>query len=213
MTPAAFIRQLSAVSFENVFNPYSDRCIQCDVDDAPAIRARALHSMICAAMRCELDAVWVGRDLGYRGGRRTGLALTDDAHLSLHLERWGIKPSRPTIGEVVKERTAAVIWSCLRKISKPIFLWNVFPFHPHQPGDPFSNRAHRSAERIVGEEILWSLVDLLRPRMVVAIGNDAAATMAASSIAVMQVRHPSYGGQSQFRRQIEELYGLGPGPF
>jgi len=29
------------------------------------------------------NTIWMGRDLGYRGGRRTGLALTDEAHLPL----------------------------------------------------------------------------------------------------------------------------------
>ena len=49
----------------------------------------------------ELDAIWVGRDLGYRGGRRTGLALTDDVYFADHLERWGLDVQRPTYGKPV----------------------------------------------------------------------------------------------------------------
>jgi uracil-DNA glycosylase len=208
MTPATFIQQLCAVSLESVFNPYADRCRVHDLKNAPAIRARSLRSILEVATDSGVDAIWIGRDLGYRGGRRTGLALTDDVHLGAHSRRWGVEAFRPTTGEVIKERTAAVIWGSLQEIHRPIFLWNVFPFHPHEPGEPFSNRAHNNAERKIGEEILWELIRLLQPRRIVAIGNDASRTMSTASTAAFQVRHPSYGGQTQFSRQIRELYGL-----
>ncbi|HUO91380.1 MAG TPA: uracil-DNA glycosylase [Rhizomicrobium sp.] len=212
MTPASFVQQLCAVSLENVFNPYADRCGVHDLKNAPALRARSLGLILDVAAHRGVDAIWIGRDLGYRGGRRTGLALTDDVHLGVHSSRWGVEASRPTTGEVIKERTAAVIWGSLQGIPRPIFLWNVFPFHPHEPGEPFSNRAHTNAERKIGEEILWELIRLLRPGRIVAIGNDAARTMSTASITAYQVRHPSYGGQAQFSRQIRELYGLDMAP-
>jgi uracil-DNA glycosylase len=86
----------------------------------------------------------------------------------------------------------------------------VFPLHPHEPGDPFSNRTHRPHERAVGEELLAELVAMLRPRRLVAIGNDAAkvAFRLAASAEAVQVRHPSYGGQSDFVRQVRCLYNL-----
>jgi hypothetical protein len=67
--------------------------------------------MLNAAASTEIDALWIGRDLGYRGGRRTGLALTDDVHLSIHVTRWNISVQWATTGSMVAERTAAVIWS------------------------------------------------------------------------------------------------------
>ena len=30
---------------------------------------------------------------------------------------------------------------------KPVMLWNVFPFHPHEADDPMSNRCHTRSER------------------------------------------------------------------
>ena len=88
--------------------------------------------------------------------------------------------------------------------------WNVFPLHPHEPGLPFTNRQHNARERQAGEEILSMLLDLLRPRRVLAVGNDAfgAATRVASQRSVTLVRHPSYGGQRQFERQVADLYHL-----
>jgi len=166
--------------------------------------------MLKAAASMEIDALWIGRDLGYRGGRRTGLALTDDVHLSTHAARWNIAVERATTGSMVTERTAAVVWSMLASVTAPVFLWNVFPFHPHEPGDPFTNRSHSSRERMLGEAILAELILILRPRRLVGIGTDAAKT--ASRLAgladVVQVRHPSYGGQRDFIKQISCLYDV-----
>jgi hypothetical protein len=54
------------------------------------------------------------------------------------------------------------------------------------------------------------LLTLLTPARIVAIGNDAAEVVSriAGRIPVMQVRHPSYGGQRQFERQVADLYGI-----
>lgn len=210
MTPAQFVNSLKAVHCDNVFNPYANRCDVHDLDDAPKRRSKTLLSMLDAAARTEIDALWIGRDLGYRGGRRTGLALTDDVHLSVHATRWNVKVERATTGSMVAERTAAVIWSMLTPVTASVFLWNVFPFHPHESGDPFTNRSHSAKERELGQSILAELILILRPKRLVCIGNDAAnaASRLAGLAQVVQVRHPSYGGQSDFTRQINRLYNV-----
>jgi hypothetical protein len=210
LTPAEFVSSVQQLSFDNVFNPYSDRCTTHDVKDAPSLRSQALLSLLEAASLIEIDALWIGRDLGHRGGRRTGLALTDDVHVSVHAGRWKISIERATAGAMVAERTAAVIWSMLALVPAAVFLWNVFPLHPHEPNDPFTNRSHRPKERVAGEALLAELVGMLHPRRLVAVGNDAAkAARRFDGIAeVVQVRHPSYGGQREFVAQIRCLYGV-----
>jgi hypothetical protein len=209
ISAAHFIAAVRRLTFENAFNPYADRCAVHDKQGAPAKRCDALRDILEAAASAGVHSVWIGRDLGYRGGRRTGLALTDDVHVSAHGERWGIATDRSTKGQPVKERTAALAWSVLDEIELPVFLWNVFPLHPHDPGQPFTNRSHRSAERAAGEELLSELLALLRPERVVALGGDAArsAERLAPGRAV-RVRHPSYGGQSDFLKQMSELYAV-----
>ena len=134
--------------------------------------------------------------------------------MAVRRARWSRKSwpiaARQTIGAAVAERTAAVIWGMLDQIQVPVFLWNVFPLHPHEPGNPFTNRQHNARERQAGEEMLCLLLELLRPQRVVAIGNDAhqVATRISQSCQVTLVRHPSYGGQRQFEEQIAQLYDL-----
>ena len=205
-----FVSTVAALRFENSFNPYVDRCEVYDRHDAPRCRVMSLSAMVYRAMEGSIDAIWVGRDLGYRGGRRTGLALTDDIHIARHAKRWKLVAERSTVGAAVAERTAAVIWSILDQIELNVFLWNVFPLHPHHQNEPFTNRQHNTKERKAGEEILNMLFCLLRPARVIAIGNDAAASakFVSGGIPVTGVRHPSSGGQGQFLRQMADLYDI-----
>ncbi len=210
MNPQDFVNALADIHFANTFNPYNESCSTHDLPDAPATRRNILLEMLSSANQTDVDAIWLGRDLGYRGGRRTGLALTDDLHITEHASRWEVVAKRATQGPAVAERTAAVIWNILRQIHSPIFLWNVFPFHPFESGNPFSNRSHNAQERSVGERLLMDLVNMLRPKQIVAIGNDAAkvASRIAGGSVVKKVRHPSYGGQSIFLQQIKALYDI-----
>lgn len=208
MNPVQFVEVLRTLDFEDTFNPYSNRCPVHDLDDAPFRRLQTLLSILESTTKLEIDSIWIGRDLGYRGGRRTGLAFTDDVHIHAHAKRWGVSIERSTKGKAVAERTAEVIWNVLSQIEVPVFLWNVFPLHPHEPGNPFSNRSHSSSERKAGESLLSELLAFLVPRRLIAIGNDAERTACrlTRQSHVVRVRHPSYGGQRQFCSQILELY-------
>ncbi|MYN41892.1 uracil-DNA glycosylase [Duganella sp. FT109W] len=207
-----FINSLASLSVANTFNPYSEVCEKFDIKNADKTRKKILHLLLKKAEYSEVDSLWIGRDLGHRGGRRTGLALTDDVNVKSHTQRWGIEYEPVTIGPPVTERTAAVIWSVLNQIPEKIFLWNVFPLHPFEPHDPFTNRSHNSAERKIGEEILANLISVIKPKRLIAIGNDAAssAMKVGGNIEILKIRHPSYGGQNIFLSQILEIYGVSP---
>lgn len=211
MSAAKFIRSLKNLHSPDSFNPYSDTCAVHDLAGAPARRAEVLQAILERAEHADIDAVWVGRDLGYRGGRRTGLALTDDVHYEAHARRWGISVCESTKGPAVSERTASVVWSVLANLKHNVFLWNVFPLHPHLHGVPLSNRTHSVSERALGEKMLTDLVRLLNPKRLIAIGKDAnkSATRCAGGRPVYSVRHPSYGGQNEFLSGIRELYDDG----
>lgn len=207
MKPGAFVEELASYHFANAFNPYADACPEFDADDAPAVRRRNLEAVLNAAIEKGVHSFWIARDLGYRGGRRTGLALTDEAHLDWHAELLGTEPlKRATKGPPVAERTATVVWQMLRSIEQPIFLWNVFPFHPHGPNEPMTNRCHTRSERLACKPILEALISTLQPKHLVAIGRDAQAALTDLGLEATAVRHPSYGGQSEFIGRLEEFY-------
>jgi hypothetical protein len=203
-----FVVDLAEIRLDSVFNPYADRCALSDRREAPAIRRANLTEFLRAA-KGTVTSIWFGRDLGYRGGRRTGLALTDEQHLDAFSARYGgISVTQATKGPPIGERTASVVWSILRRLTDPPFLWNVFPFHPHEPDNPMSNRCHTAIERRKCAPLVGALLDWLQPATIVAIGNDAHKALSNLGYECNYVRHPSYGGQADFLRGITELYGL-----
>lgn len=209
----AFVEALAALSFNNVFNPYADLCLKHDRPNAPAIRRRNLTCMLEAAEVIGTDSIWLGRDLGYRGGRRTGLALTDEVHLAVLGKAFGdVAVERATVTAPVAERTAQEIWRMIRRLPTPPFLWNAFPFHPYEPGDPMTNRCHTAREARLVEDILATLLAWFRPRRVIALGNDAQRALQRMGWDATYVRHPSYGGQAAFIAGISEAYQLEPVP-
>ena len=109
---------------------------------------------------------------------------------------------------MIAERTAAIVWSVLTRIGEPSVLWNIFPLHPHEANDPFSNRCHTKAEREATWPLLTALIAMIKPRRIVAIGRDAGQALSGLEIAVDVVRHPSYGGQAEFISGVNTIYNL-----
>jgi hypothetical protein len=192
-----------------VFNPYADCCDVYDRSDAARLRRRNLQLFLEAALNQDVGEIWIARDLGYRGGRRTGVPLTDEVHLQfVGRLLGGIELHRATRGPVVAERTAAIVWRVLARVDRPVLLWNVFPFHPHEPDDPLSNRCHTATEREQTLPLLQTLIDMVQPERLVAIGRDAQLALKDIGIPVSTVRHPSYGGQTDFISGLYSLYGI-----
>jgi hypothetical protein len=93
-------------------------------------------------------------------------------------------------------------------LDKPPLLWNVFPLHPHEAGEPFTNRKFTSKELCEVDDLNASLIRWLGIRRIVSIGQDAASYAAKFGVEVQRVRHPSYGGVTEFREGISRLHGI-----
>lgn len=210
MSAEAIVEKLINVKLESVFNPYTDICDISDLQNAPEIRRNNLITYM-KATEGKVNSVWFGRDLGYRGGRRTGLALTDENNLNSFSHRYGgIEVSQATDGLPMSERTAKVIWKVLNLLPTPPFLWNVFPFHPHEPDLPMTNRCHTLAERKHCESLIGDILEWLQPVSIIAIGNDAYKALDSLGYSCEYVRHPSYGGQTEFIQGISKIYDIVP---
>ena len=205
----AFIDDLSNYKAERVFNPWAMNCEVVDAEDSFNVRRENLRTVLSACADADEVDIWIGRDLGWRGGRRTGVALVDEAALddyATSLEVTGLRKATP--GPIMRERTATEIHLARARVSRKLFFWNVFPFHPHQAGKPQSNRAHTRLEREIGLTFLTTVLALLPIGRVMTIGNDATHTLQAANVACWSVRHPSYGGQKEFHRQVDAHYGI-----
>lgn len=165
--------------------------------------------MLHACISAESVDIWIGRDLGWRGGRRTGVPFVDELTLTSYAESLGLPSlAKSTKGPPMKERTAFEIHQARARVRSKIFFWNVFPLHPHEEGRPLTNRMHTRAERDFGLQVLELLLSILPSKRLVTIGNDAAAAVEHLGHHFLAVRHPSYGGQRDFHTQIDAHYGI-----
>ena len=207
MNPNTFVTALSEIELKDVFNPYRHFCHTHDLQDGPIVRRKNLNLYLQVLEQQEVDTIWMGRDLGYRGGRRTGLALTDEYHLSqMGLAYPGVIAERATKGPAVSERTASEIWGILTKLTQPPLLWNVFPFHPHELGSEFTNRKFSKVELDTVTELNHQLISWLGIKRIICLGRDAASYATTFAHDVECVRHPSYGGVKEFREAMYKLY-------
>ncbi len=207
MNSKKYVDRLSGVSFPDVFNPYRDVCGEHDHSRSVAIRRVNLQKYLDAVLVGGIDSLWLGRDCGYRGGRRTGIALTDEIQLPAleqHFEFDGI--SKATVGLPVKERTATEVWKIIREVNAKVFLWNVFPFHPFETGNSMSNRRHTTREFDQCKDLLLGLIDWLKPKKIITLGADAHREVERLGFKSSLVRHPSYGGHIEFAVAIRKLY-------
>jgi hypothetical protein len=208
MTPTSFVHALAEIRLPNVFNPYIDLCDVHDRANAPALRRRGLRTYLEATMRGGTNTIWMGRDLGLSGGRGTGIPFTDEAHLRL-LARFypGTSVSKTTYEEAVPERTAAEVWSALMQVHTPPLLWNLFPFQPHEPERPFTNRKPTEQEIRAVDELTSELVSMLPIERIIAIGRDASRRAARFGVLVECVRLPS-AHATEFRAGVGRLYNM-----
>ncbi|QGN55917.1 uracil-DNA glycosylase [Novosphingobium sp. Gsoil 351] len=196
------IDELAGISLANVFNPYRDRCQLHDLPNAPAIRRSNMETIMDAGLAAGADELWVGLELGAKGGRRTGLPLTDEVNLQTCGEYWSSPAlARATSGAPVKEETARFVWKAMNGRAGRVFFWNAFPFHTHGP-DGIKNRGHTPAEFACMPPILPWLVDALGVERIVALGRPAERALSRMRMPSRYVRHPGRGGGELFLKSI-----------
>ena len=154
---------------------------------------------------------------GYRGCRLTGLPVTS-RKIMLEgvpaLKIFGREAGYQDVDDVGFERvygeqSATIVWGALSGLVAPPLIWNAFPFHPHTPGQPRSNRKPRAAEIELGARFLRSLLADWRFEQVIAVGNVADETLCREGVGGEKVRHPAQGGKKDFVRGLSDLLSVG----
>ena len=180
---------------------------------ANAIRRRNLRLYLSQMEQRSPRMLLIGEAVSYRGGRLTGVAFVSETVMLA-----GVPTRRGTIlgadagyrkatpgPKLSTEASATMVWSTIRDIDPLPLLWNAFPFHPFNPGNPLSNRAPSAAELLIGERFIDRLVRLFAFDRVVAIGNSASLSLQRMGIEHVKVRHPSQGGKNLFVAGMAQL--------
>lgn len=187
------------------FNPYRDSC-EHDVAPSPA---KARQTRLAHHLDCQPRLILVGEAIGYQGGRYSGIAFTSER---LMLE--GVIP-RIELDHRLSDRTrpfsepsASIVWGTLHAfgVAEHTLLWNAIHCHPHKPDKRWSNRTPNASEIALGAASIRYLIDQFPNATAVAVGQKSAALLSALlGRDVEAVRHPAYGGASEFRRGLGQI--------
>jgi uracil-DNA glycosylase len=201
-----FVGNLAAIpSTETAFNPWFAP------SDPGGIRARNLSLYLHDLQRREAKVLLLGEAPGYQGCRLSGIPFTSEhllltgvPALAMLGEEHGYRRST-TEGKPSKEPSGTIVWQTLARYNFLPLLWPAFPFHPHKPGNPRSNRPPTAAEVRFGRPFWEEIIEVMGIERIVAVGNVAHASLSAAGIESVKIRHPSQGGKPQFVEGIREL--------
>jgi len=149
------------------------------------------------------DVLALGEAAGYQGMRWSGIAFTSERDLL----RWGA-PYQTTSERPGgwSEPSGTIVHRVLGELGAElrVVLWNTVPHHPHHPGRPLSNRRPTVAEVAAGAVFVERVLDLLQPRLVLAVGRIAEGVLGGRAV---YVRHPANGGGAAFAAGMGQALG------
>jgi len=191
------LAELNRLRIGATFNQYAEAGPD-DVPGAAAIRLENLRAYL--AERPGADVVCLGEAGGYQGMRWSGIAFTSERDLL----RWGAPYRTTCAARTWSEPSGTIVHKVLAELGAEdrVILWNTVPTHPHRPGEPLSNRRPTIAEVEAGAPLAMRLVELVRPRTVVAVGRIAESVLPAGTA---YVRHPANAGGPAFREGMRAI--------
>lgn len=191
----------------NVFNPWNmiDRFDQDKFGDIWRCERLEQH------LSCQPEFLLIGEAPGHNGCHFSGVPFTSE---QLILD--GAIPRVTCNGRIstepvpLREPSATIVWRELYQlgIAERTVCWNSFGWHPHDPGNPYSNRTPTAAELKAGAPVLHAVLKHFAGCRYIAVGRLAQRALRQADVRVFAtVRHPSMGGTTQFREQMRALVG------
>jgi uracil-DNA glycosylase len=187
----------------DLFNPWTQRD---ELNDAtrngPAARCQRLR----AHLQLDPARILLGEAAGYQGCHVSGIPFTservimagevprvscDARRLSIRVRPWS-------------EPSATTVWKTLHALhlAHDTILWNAYPWHPHLPGKPHSNRTPTRTERELGMPVLEALLRAFPKARLFAVGRHAEHALQEIGRVAIPLRHPSMGGAKLFAQGL-----------
>jgi hypothetical protein len=197
-----------------VFNPWRDNDAR---DGTPQRKTpeyrRANLAAYLEARRASARVMLLGEAPSHRGCRFSGIAFCSEVELvnrrDLVANQTLALTSVHCATKPMRERSAAVIWDEMDKgnCARGVVLWNAFPWHPHEDGEPSTNRRPKRSEVAEGSQAFEALLACFDRKLAVfAVGRVAEAALAElGAESAGCIRHPSMGGERLFRTQFKQL--------
>jgi uracil-DNA glycosylase len=205
-----FVERLAAVETGAAANNFFNHSVP-----ANELRCRNLEIYLQEMLDRRPGVLLVGEAPGFRGMRITGVPFTNRTIFEGPANSFGLfGPGKgyvlpPEAAGVAAEPTATVMWQVLEEVGLLPLLWSAFPWHPHQPGKPLSNRTPRPSETKLGTPFWQDLAELFGISSIVAVGNVAQHSLQRSGLNAPKIRHPAHGGRDGFKRGLEQLLAGG----
>lgn len=141
----------------------------------------------------------LGEAPGYKGCRLTGIPFTSERILdnNTFFKQQGFKCLNNS-QNLESEISATIIWNELEKFKEKPLIWNIFPFHPHQPNENKTNRTPNKKELKLGKEYLIQFLKLFSIEKIIALGRKPETQISDLGLKYAYVRHPANGGKLKF---------------
>ncbi|NHZ72495.1 MAG: hypothetical protein GWP17_05375 [Aquificales bacterium] len=198
----------TAVSHGDISHPVANQyALKSNNHCQNQIRRNNLHAYLQKMALIQPRFMLVGEAPGYRGARLTGIPFVSPdmlKQLPSHLSMAPL-PLPDEWRHIQKEASATMMWETLAQVTAVPLIWNAFPFHPHKPANPQSNRKPTSKELALGRPFLQELCQLFTIHTLIAVGNTADHALTRGNVPHKKVRHPSHGGKQQFQQGLFAL--------
>jgi uracil-DNA glycosylase len=174
-----------------------------------ASRRHNLQTYLERMVQQQPNLLLIAEAPGYRGCRLTGIPFVSPHMLTELGDRFQLStnPFQPADEwlHIQREASATIVWRTIGAWQPYPLLWNIFPFHPHQPGKPQSNRTPKVSEIAAGRPFLEQLLHIFPGVRLVAVGKKASVGLTRWGYDYTAVRHPAQGGATQFQAAMQNL--------
>ena len=186
----------------NFFNQYSEKNPEIDLQDACVIRRNNLKNYLKSIK----DPVFllVGEAPGFKGMRCSGVPFVCEKQLINGELKFVGKQS--TMGEPKCENSANIYWKVIKNYNEYILNWDAIPFHPFDLTNKFRNRTPRKSELKTFLPLLNQIIEIIEPEKIISIGRKSEYSLNRLGRNAEYVRHPSYGGKSEFTNGLNKIF-------